>query len=412
MLLAAPVAVHAQQQRATYSFDIPAQDLSSALRAFGQASGQQLAFDEASVRGKRAPALSGAYTADAGAQAPAERRRASAPSRPPAASTPSAPRPCWSPPAPRRRSARHGRRTRSRHARPGRGGDRRRHPRRQGHRQAGRQLRGHHRQRRRHHQGLAQEHRRTADPGARRLGRDLGRRGRGQRLRARLPRHRRRRVPDHPAAGLADLSALDPVVPGEQLDLPGRRDDLANGSPARRSQPDLLERPAGPDDELPAQGGRRGDPRPGQADHLRLRPAPRRRPAERQAGRRPLFHGRRLCDHLAGRARHPVRQRGRPAVHGQHHQADGARQDQPLRPLHRRPRRLVPAVRHQRARRRQGRIHPDRRGQPLPHPADQRRRRRPGTSTWPTAGASRATSSAAGSSTSSATAGRCATASA
>jgi len=43
MLATAPVAVHAQSQRATYSFDIPAQDLSGALRAFGQASGQQLA---------------------------------------------------------------------------------------------------------------------------------------------------------------------------------------------------------------------------------------------------------------------------------------------------------------------------------------------------------------------------------
>lgn len=71
MILAAPAAVHAQQppqqtRGATYSFDIPAQDLSSALRAFGQASGQQLAFDEASVRGKRAPTLTGAYTAEAG----------------------------------------------------------------------------------------------------------------------------------------------------------------------------------------------------------------------------------------------------------------------------------------------------------------------------------------------------------
>ncbi|EJL38064.1 outer membrane receptor protein [Caulobacter sp. AP07] len=65
MMLATPAAVHAQQQRVTYSFDIPAQDLSGALRAFGQASGQQVAFDEATVRGKRAPALSGAYTADA-----------------------------------------------------------------------------------------------------------------------------------------------------------------------------------------------------------------------------------------------------------------------------------------------------------------------------------------------------------
>lgn len=66
MLLTAPVAVQAQQQRATYSFDIPAQDLSGALRAFGQTSGRQLAFDETVVRGKRAPALTGAFTADAG----------------------------------------------------------------------------------------------------------------------------------------------------------------------------------------------------------------------------------------------------------------------------------------------------------------------------------------------------------
>ncbi|MBO9708520.1 MAG: TonB-dependent receptor [Caulobacter sp.] len=64
-MLAAPVAVQAQQQ-AAYAFDIPAQDLSSALRAFGQVSGQQLAYDEAAVRGKRAPALNGSYTADAG----------------------------------------------------------------------------------------------------------------------------------------------------------------------------------------------------------------------------------------------------------------------------------------------------------------------------------------------------------
>ncbi|MGH1559313.1 secretin and TonB N-terminal domain-containing protein [Caulobacter segnis] len=88
----------------------------------------------------------------------------------------------------------------------------------------------------------------------------------------------RRRVPDHPAAGLADLSALDPVVPGELVDLPRRRDDLADGSPARRSQPDLLERPAGADDQLHAQGGRRGDQGSGQGHDLRLRPAPRRRP--------------------------------------------------------------------------------------------------------------------------------------
>lgn len=67
MVLAAPVAAQARAEQAPErTFDIPAQDLSGALRAFGRASGKQLAFDENLTRGKRAPKLKGAYSADEG----------------------------------------------------------------------------------------------------------------------------------------------------------------------------------------------------------------------------------------------------------------------------------------------------------------------------------------------------------
>lgn len=58
-LIAAPHAAHAQAP--AYSFDQPAQPMADALRAFARASGQQITFDEATVRGKRAPALRGRY---------------------------------------------------------------------------------------------------------------------------------------------------------------------------------------------------------------------------------------------------------------------------------------------------------------------------------------------------------------
>jgi iron complex outermembrane recepter protein len=67
MALAAPVA--AQSQAVTYNFNIPSQPLASALRAYGQASNQAVAFDADVVAGKRAPALVGAYTADEGLRA-------------------------------------------------------------------------------------------------------------------------------------------------------------------------------------------------------------------------------------------------------------------------------------------------------------------------------------------------------
>lgn len=63
---AAPTAVVAQT--ATYSFNIPAQDLGAALRAYGRASRQQVVFDSRDTRGKRSAALVGTFTADAGLQ--------------------------------------------------------------------------------------------------------------------------------------------------------------------------------------------------------------------------------------------------------------------------------------------------------------------------------------------------------
>lgn len=63
-IFAAPTVVAAQT--ATYSFNIPAQDLGAALRAFGRASRQQVVFDSQDTRGKRSSALVGTFTADAG----------------------------------------------------------------------------------------------------------------------------------------------------------------------------------------------------------------------------------------------------------------------------------------------------------------------------------------------------------
>ena len=65
MALAAPGVVSAQA-RTEQTYDIPAQDLAGALRAFGRASGKQLAFDENLTRGKRAPKLKGEFSADEG----------------------------------------------------------------------------------------------------------------------------------------------------------------------------------------------------------------------------------------------------------------------------------------------------------------------------------------------------------
>lgn len=66
MIFAAPTIAQAQEQ--TYKFEVPAQDLGGALRAFGQASRQQIIFSEDAVRGKTSPALQGTFTADEGLQ--------------------------------------------------------------------------------------------------------------------------------------------------------------------------------------------------------------------------------------------------------------------------------------------------------------------------------------------------------
>ncbi|MDG2535362.1 TonB-dependent receptor [Sphingomonas sp. HITSZ_GF] len=52
-------------QTIAYHFDIPAQDLGKALKAFARTTRQQVSFDAGSVRGKSAPALKGEFTSEA-----------------------------------------------------------------------------------------------------------------------------------------------------------------------------------------------------------------------------------------------------------------------------------------------------------------------------------------------------------
>ena len=63
--LAFAQAVPAYAQAQTYEIDIEAQDLGSALREFARETRQQVTFDDAAVRGKRAPAVRGSFTARA-----------------------------------------------------------------------------------------------------------------------------------------------------------------------------------------------------------------------------------------------------------------------------------------------------------------------------------------------------------
>ena len=65
-VFATPVAAIAQAQ--TIPFNIPAQSLGAALRAYGQASGQSIIFSEDEVRGKRSGALVGSFSAAGGLQ--------------------------------------------------------------------------------------------------------------------------------------------------------------------------------------------------------------------------------------------------------------------------------------------------------------------------------------------------------
>lgn len=64
LIFTTPVAAQVQQQ--AYRFDLPAQNLGSALRGFAQTSRQQIIFSEEDVRGRNAPALIGSYGVDAG----------------------------------------------------------------------------------------------------------------------------------------------------------------------------------------------------------------------------------------------------------------------------------------------------------------------------------------------------------
>jgi outer membrane receptor protein involved in Fe transport len=65
-IVASAVSSPAQAQQQTYSFDIPAQDLGSALRAFAQKTRVQVIFDGNAMRGKRSRTLQGQHSVDAG----------------------------------------------------------------------------------------------------------------------------------------------------------------------------------------------------------------------------------------------------------------------------------------------------------------------------------------------------------
>ena len=59
-VLAQPSAALARSP--VYRFNIPAQGLGNALKAFGETSRQQIIFDAAAVNGKKSPALVGSFT--------------------------------------------------------------------------------------------------------------------------------------------------------------------------------------------------------------------------------------------------------------------------------------------------------------------------------------------------------------
>ncbi|MDT9600196.1 TonB-dependent receptor [Sphingosinicella rhizophila] len=67
IVFAMPLA--AQAQAATYSFDIPSQDLGKALRTFGRVSRQPVSFNSILTRGKRSAQIKGNYTVDEGLRA-------------------------------------------------------------------------------------------------------------------------------------------------------------------------------------------------------------------------------------------------------------------------------------------------------------------------------------------------------
>jgi outer membrane receptor protein involved in Fe transport len=62
--IAVAMPVAAQSQARSFSLDVPAQDLGAALKAIAAATGQQVAFKGAIVKGKRSQAVRGTYSAD------------------------------------------------------------------------------------------------------------------------------------------------------------------------------------------------------------------------------------------------------------------------------------------------------------------------------------------------------------
>ena len=64
--VAGPQPAFAQSQTASLRFDLPAQSLGSALRAFGQTANQPIIFSEQAVRGKQSRALRGVVSVDDG----------------------------------------------------------------------------------------------------------------------------------------------------------------------------------------------------------------------------------------------------------------------------------------------------------------------------------------------------------
>src|SRR4051794_3453472 len=62
-VLAISVATPASAQERTYAFDVPAQDLGSAIRAFAKTTRSQVSFNGDELRGKRSNALKGNYSA-------------------------------------------------------------------------------------------------------------------------------------------------------------------------------------------------------------------------------------------------------------------------------------------------------------------------------------------------------------
>jgi hypothetical protein len=53
----------AQSPEPTYRFELPAQNVGSALRRFGEVTHQQIIFSEAAVKGSRSGAVVGSFTA-------------------------------------------------------------------------------------------------------------------------------------------------------------------------------------------------------------------------------------------------------------------------------------------------------------------------------------------------------------